>query len=1709
MTSVEEPAGQFFSQDKIARVNNSTAAVAMESESVETEEVCLEVSHRGEKEGDGTVPKAVFELEMSGEGGPSADATARELFRADSLVHVDRQIVDVDIYNMNRAESLALRHKGYTKRQALLWMILQLVCLLYNVFVTPVQICYLNYNILNGRNTGLHVMDYVVDSLCAIDIYLRRKRGRDDNKMLSYEHNGTFWVDMFATVPFELFAALFGARGDFLFAVLRSNRLFRMIRLQRYHFTDFLGDDQTFDIAYERMVFLFMCMYTFAHYFGCLFYFCALYVARAYPDEPTWPEKDGLWVVLQDPGGFPPANGTSSPAQNSSAPCLATMATTFTQENGKGLATLCFLTSGFNRYCRSQYWAIITMVTIGLGDIVPQSPIATWVTTLSLYAGMLLTAAAVANLTLLVLKQDSRALAFQKKLDGANKYLEFRDIPLETRNKIRAFLTYTWASTENAISAKHLLALPDDVKTELMYHDPINLLKKKNLPSAFIRALVPHLQKRFYTPYDQICTEDNVCDYGFLLHKGVANLYIHDLPIRRLVKGDFFGHSIFLSDSHASDATRRAEDSGREVEEGQAYETMASESLGGKGANSDELPRWGYSVRAKTYCAVFYIDEHTYFEEVWNTLDTKEREAVDKIVGQGLGEFQGHNICASKAQPAWKIGNKKEHSLFKPESKFRDVWFLCTFLGIAYNAFSVPLGIAFIFDERWKGVSPFTVIVDVFFVIDLFFNLYVFQIWDQDTGLVVKDSAKISEHYRSEGSFVVDLISAIPLDFFALAMGDYNGINYVAIFRLTKIVRLSHLYEYFSWVENFFVHVRGYLSTTIRRFVRLYYLLILACHWCACGFYFIAELSKFEGWAETTWISADASNENRLIDPDSGSGLVGYLRSLYFVLVCASTVGYGDIAPTNLVETIYVAITMLFGGLLKPAVVGGLASLIVGYVKDKNADKQQAVDLGKTKSIQNDDIGHTLDEAAFLRELSPSLASSILDHNVGKLVRNIEFFHGRSDIFFKNVVDAFRPAYFIPEETILKFADVGDSMYVLKRGKVKVTNESNDVVYCTLNSGCYFGEIAMLQDTTRNANVIAVDYCDCFALTRQEFIRAEQNSHDFQGRETVLALLRASWDKKNKSNSLLEETLDKKLEHLTTDSVPANKSGEAETNPETSKTVTNSTGPKGRSDNMVLRAVRMVFLRRETVFNAAILYNLFSIPVHFAYAFPLYYFAIDWVLDGALWCIFYYLKKQGGEVARADFWALFPFDLLVCLPIMYGLASEYESVKYYYSMCLSLCRLNKVLLCRRYRFGKQVTGLNLLTLILLVGHICACIFYFIARYQHGERHFICMGYNTTGGTTCEWKGTWMELQMVDGLLPWSGGDTFTHYVRSLNWAIPTLVVVVIGDATPVTVFETIFVALVILFGLCINAVVIGSIVSLVAARNRKKSDRLLRKNTSVSVIGRTWWSHCLTFVSLYNLIVIPLRIAITFEVWTFFFDWVCDIFLLTDLYIYVREKKNHGLEEKWGGVELYKVLASIPLDIIAAFFVGSTGNWSLWISLLRLNKCFRLNDVRVRRILVRAKMVPKLLGALFVINHMLTCIWIFIHRYVEWNLPDTWAIRDGLSSYSPSLGMHNGYDDGWAIYYRGFYFTIVVLSTCGYGDIRPVNNVETVYNITIALLGSILLGTFCGEFVSYFEHLDTQDKVVNKKIRHSLTSFMLLKNLNSRKQNEILEKAKL
>ena len=194
----------------------------------------------------------------------------------------------------------------------------------------------------------------------------------------------------------------------------------------------------------------------------------------------------------------------------------------------------------------------------------------------------------------------------------------------------------------------------------------------------------------------------------------------------------------------------------------------------------------------------------------------------------------------------------------------------------------------------------------------------------------------------------------MPLDFFTL-IPIFPGVNTLPLFRLNKVVRLSHLYEYFTWVETFFINYRGYLSTPARRFTRLYYVLILACHYLACGFLLVAKWEIHNDSSTKTWITVDANDSNRLINPNSEKGMVGYLRAVYFTLVGASTVGYGDIVPVTLAETVYVTVTMLFAGLLKPAIVGGLASLIFSLFLEQKAKKIKSRRVSSAKSVYNKD----------------------------------------------------------------------------------------------------------------------------------------------------------------------------------------------------------------------------------------------------------------------------------------------------------------------------------------------------------------------------------------------------------------------------------------------------------------------------------------------------------------------------------------------------------------------------------------------------------------------------------------------------------------------------------------------------------------------------------------------------------------------------------
>ncbi len=70
--------------------------------------------------------------------------------------------------------------------------------------------------------------------------------------------------------------------------------------------------------------------------------------------------------------------------------------------------------------------------------------------------------------------------------------------------------------------------------------------------------------------------------------------------------------------------------------------------------------------------------------------------------------------------------------------------------------------------------------------------------------------------------------------------------------------------------------------------------------------------------------------------------------------------------------------------------------------------------------------------------------------------------------------------------------DSGTSLFVILRGKVKVSRSSNDgreVILTMLGESDFFGEMAFLDGLARSANVIATEESEVYLIQRNEFLK--------------------------------------------------------------------------------------------------------------------------------------------------------------------------------------------------------------------------------------------------------------------------------------------------------------------------------------------------------------------------------------------------------------------------------------------------------------------------------------------------------------------------------------------------------------------------------------------------------------------------------------------
>ncbi len=110
-------------------------------------------------------------------------------------------------------------------------------------------------------------------------------------------------------------------------------------------------------------------------------------------------------------------------------------------------------------------------------------------------------------------------------------------------------------------------------------------------------------------------------------------------------------------------------------------------------------------------------------------------------------------------------------------------------------------------------------------------------------------------------------------------------------------------------------------------------------------------------------------------------------------------------------------------------------------------------------------------------------------------LRRIGIFKDLDEGMCEQIADLFRIEEAAPGAVVFRHHDVGDKFYVIARGRVRVSATSDDGAEHTLavlQDGDNFGEVALLQDSPRNATVTSEAATVFLTLRRASFLRLLQ-----------------------------------------------------------------------------------------------------------------------------------------------------------------------------------------------------------------------------------------------------------------------------------------------------------------------------------------------------------------------------------------------------------------------------------------------------------------------------------------------------------------------------------------------------------------------------------------------------------------------------------------
>jgi len=196
----------------------------------------------------------------------------------------------------------------------------------------------------------------------------------------------------------------------------------------------------------------------------------------------------------------------------------------------------------FQVYSISLYWAIVTLTSIGYGDITPQTLLEYWTTSLCTSIAASLWAYVIGAVCSIVSSLDPHEMSHRRTMDDLNWLLVENAVPQHMCQNFRRYFHETREISRQKVEKEVIAQMSPKLQGEFAHFMHKRWIRKawylRSMPYEMVVFLSRSLDSAVFSPNEWIITERTLC----IIRRGVAAL-----SGKILVSGDVWGEDMLLS----------------------------------------------------------------------------------------------------------------------------------------------------------------------------------------------------------------------------------------------------------------------------------------------------------------------------------------------------------------------------------------------------------------------------------------------------------------------------------------------------------------------------------------------------------------------------------------------------------------------------------------------------------------------------------------------------------------------------------------------------------------------------------------------------------------------------------------------------------------------------------------------------------------------------------------------------------------------------------------------------------------------------------------------------------------------------------------------------------------------------------------------------------------------------------------------------------